>query len=80
MAGSIYEQIPQQSNPLALLMQIKQNPASVLAAKGLNIPQNLNDPNDILQYLLNTRQVSQQQVNNVMGMMNNPQIMSMFRR
>ena len=72
--------VPQQSNPLALLMQIKQNPASVLAAKGLNISQNLNNPNDILQYLLNTRQVSQQQVNNVMGMMNNPQIMSMFRR
>lgn len=33
-----------------------------------NIPQNLNDPNEIIQHLLNTGQVSQSQVNQAMQM------------
>ena len=56
---------PQQNNPLAMLEQIKNNPYAVLSQK-FNIPQNMNNPNDILQYLLNTNQVTQQQVNNAM--------------
>lgn len=43
-----------------------------------NIPQNLNNPNEIIQHLLNTGQVSQAQVNNLMQLRNNPQIQQLF--
>lgn len=43
-----------------------------------NIPQGMNDPNAIIQHLLNTRQVSQAQVNQVMQLRNNPQVQSLF--
>ena len=52
-----------------LLIPLCTNPYQMLAQRGLNIPQNLNNPNDILQYLLNTNQITQQQVNNVMMML-----------
>ena len=65
----LYSQQPQSNNPFAMLDQLKQNPYQMLAQRGLNIPQNLNNPNDILQYLLNTNQVTQQQVNNIMTML-----------
>ena len=58
-----------QNGPFAMLDQLKQNPYQMLAQRGFNIPQNLNNPNDILQYLLNTNQITQQQVNNVMTML-----------
>ncbi len=43
-----------------------------------NIPQGMNDPNAIIQHLLNTGQVSQAQVNQIMQMRNNPQIQNLF--
>lgn len=51
--------------------QLKQNPMQLLSRR-FNIPQNMDmsDPNNIIQHLLNTGQVSQQQVNNVMQMKN----------
>lgn len=64
-------------NPLQLLSQIKENPASVIGQR-FNIPDGMNDPNQIIQHLLNTGQVSQQQVNRVVSMQNNPIIRSMF--
>jgi len=66
-----------QNNPLMALLQLKQNPQAALANR-FNIPQNMTNPNDILQYLLNTNQVSQQQVNAVMQQLNNPQIRNLF--
>lgn len=65
----LYSQQPQGNNPFAMLDQLKQNPYQILAQRGFNIPQNLYNPNDILQYLLNTNQITQQQVNNVMTML-----------
>jgi hypothetical protein len=44
-----------------------------------NIPEGINNPNDILQHLLNTGQVSQNQVNQIMGMRNNPMIQQLFK-
>lgn len=72
----LYQQLyPQQDN---ILTQIKQNPYGILSRR-YNLPQNLNNPNDILQYLLNTNQVSQQQVNAAMQTINNPtMIRSLF--
>ena len=46
-----------------------QNPLAMLSQR-FNIPGNLNDPNQIIQHLLNTGQVTQQQVNNAMQMRN----------
>lgn len=53
------------------------NPMAMLSQR-YNIPQNLNDPNQIIQHLLNTGQVSQQQVNQAMQMRNHPMFKGMF--
>ena len=66
------------NNILAMFNQLKQNPMAVLSKK-FNIPQNLNNPQDIIQHLLNTKQVSQAQVNQVMQMRNNPMIQQLLR-
>ena len=49
--------------------QLKSNPMQLLS-KRFNIPQNidLSNPNSIIQHLLNTGQVSQNQVNQAMKM------------
>lgn len=46
-----------------------------------NLPQGLNtsNPNDIIQHLLNTGQVTQSQVNQVMNMRNNPVIQQLMK-
>ena len=64
-----------------MYQQLRSNPAQLLASR-FNLPQgiNMNNPNDIIQHLLNTGQVTQQQVNNVMGMQNNPMIQQLMQR
>lgn len=51
--------------------KFRQNPMQMLNQK-FNIPQNvdMNNPNDIIQHLINSGQVSQEQVNNAMRMRN----------
>ena len=73
MASPLYQQFQPQNNFLSMLNQFKQNPIAMLSKK-YNIPQNMNDPNAILQHLLNTNQVTQSQVNQVMQMKNDPQL------
>ncbi len=47
-----------------MLSQFKANPVQFLMQQRMNIPANIaNDPNAILNHLLQTGQVSQQQVN-----------------
>ena len=60
-----------------MVNQFKQNPMMMLSQK-YNIPQNLNNPNQIIQHLLNTGQVSQSQVNQAMQMRNHPMFKGMF--
>lgn len=51
-----------------MLNQFRQNPMQILS-KRFNLPQNLpNNPQEIIQHLLNTGQISQGQVNNAMQM------------
>ncbi|MBO6093720.1 MAG: hypothetical protein J6P40_08885 [Oscillospiraceae bacterium] len=49
--------------------RFRKNPMQMLQQR-FNIPQNVNlsNPNDIIQHLLNTGQVTQEQVNNAMQM------------
>lgn len=53
------------NNIISMLQQFKQNPMQFLLQKRLNIPQgiSLNDPQAILNHLVSTGQVSQQQIN-----------------
>lgn len=60
-----------------LLQQIQQNPYQVLSQR-FNLPQNLNNPNDIIQHLLNSGQITQTQVNNATQMMSNPMVKRLF--
>ena len=62
-----------------LYNQMQQNPIQMLSRK-FNIPQNINNPNHIIQHLLNSGQVTQTQVNNAMQMANNPMFKKMFGR
>ena len=68
---------PSPMNPMQLLSQMKSDPMSVLGQK-FNIPNGMNDPNQIIQHLVNTGQVSPQQVNTIMGMQNNPILRNIF--
>lgn len=65
-------------NIMQMVNQYKQNPMALLAQR-YNIPANLSNPNDIIQHLLNTGQVSQSQVNNAMQMRNNPMIQQLMK-
>lgn len=52
------------ANPMQFLQQLKQNPVQFLLQRRMNIPANIaNDPNAILNHLLQTGQVSQEAVN-----------------
>ena len=78
MPNPLYQQLQPQNNLLSIISQFRQNPLLALSQR-FNIPQNMNDPNQILQHLLNTNQVSQGQVNRVMQMRNDPQIQQLLR-
>ena len=66
---------------MSMYQQLRTNPMQLLARR-FNLPQgmNMNNPNDIIQHLLNTGQISQQQVNSVMGMRNNPMIQQLMQK
>jgi hypothetical protein len=50
-------------NPMQMLQQLQQNPVQMLRQAGLNVPDNLSSPNDIIQHLMNSGQVSQDAYN-----------------
>ena len=64
---------------LSLYQQMKSDPRQMLSKK-YNFPQDMNNPQDIIQHLLNTGQVSQAQVNNIMNMRNNPLFQMLMRK
>ena len=57
-------------NMMTMLQQLKANPVQFLLQRKFNIPQNisLNDPNAILNYLVSSGQISQNQINNAYQM------------
>lgn len=78
MSSPLYQQFQPQNNFLTTLNQFKQNPMAMLSRK-YNIPQDMTDPNQILQHLLNSGQVTQEQVNRVMQMKNDPQFQKLIQ-
>lgn len=72
MAGNI-------NDFMNLYQRFQQNPIQMLS-KRFNIPENINSPNDIIQHLLNSGQVTQEQVNQVMQMRNHPMIQRLLNK
>ena len=67
MSSPIFQQFQQRPNVMTMLQQLKQNPVAMLSTK-YSVPQDMTNPNEILQHLLTTGQVSQDQVNKIMQM------------
>ena len=55
------------NNLMNMFKQMKANPMAMLAQR-FNLPQNLSDPKEIVQHLLNSGQINQQQVYQAMQM------------
>lgn len=58
-------------NPMQMLQQLKSNPIQFLMQRRLNLPQNINvsDPQAILNHLVSSGQISQEQINQAYQMM-----------
>ena len=78
MPSPLYQQYQPQNPFLNFVAQFKQNPRAMIEQR-YNIPPDMNDPNQILQYLLNTNQITQDQVNRIMQMRNDPQMQQLMR-
>jgi len=68
---SIFQQLgqtPQQGNPMQMLSQLRSNPAGMLRQAGYNIPDGMNNPQQIVNHLLNSGQVNQGRLNMVQQM------------
>lgn len=66
---------------LNMLNGLKQNPIQTLLSAKLNVPQNIaNNPQAIVQHLLNSGQISQSQVNQAMQMRNDPRFQGLMNR
>jgi len=59
------------TNPMQMLNQLMSNPVQFLASRRLNIPNNIgDDPKAIIQYFLNTGQMSQDTYNRLQNQVN----------
>lgn len=68
MTNPIYNMM-NQSSMFSALQNFKKNPMQFLMQKRFNIPKEItNDPNAIIQHLMQTGQVSQQQYNKAVQM------------
>ena len=65
--NSLFNSLGKQG-PAQMIAQIKQNPAAFLSRAGLNVPQGMTDPNAMIQHLVQSGQVPQSRINQVMQM------------
>lgn len=47
------------TNPFQMLNALRTNPSAILRARGLNVPDGMNNPQDIINHLLQSGQVPQ---------------------
>lgn len=52
-----------QQNPMQMLSQLRSNPAGMLRQAGYNIPDGMNNPQQIVNHLLNSGQVKNSRLN-----------------
>ena len=68
------------NNIFSLMQGLMQNPLQVLANANYNVPSNIgNNPQAIIQHLLTSGHITQDQVNQAMQARNNPLFQGMFR-
>ena len=56
------------NNPLQMLQMLQANPAQILRRMGLSIPEGVTGPQQIVEYLARTGQVSQDRLNQAQQM------------
>ena len=66
---SLNSQPQQPINPMQRLQALKQNPSSVLQQAGFNVPQGMNNPQQIIQHLIQSGQVPQNRYTQVLQML-----------
>lgn len=74
MANNLFNMLNRSNQPnfMQMLQQLKSNPVQFLAQRKFNLPQNFQGgPQDIIQHLVNTGQVSQQQIANIQNQLTN---------
>lgn len=71
MANPFFNALGGGSNPMTLLSQLQANPLAVLRRAGYNVPENVSSPQAIIQHLMNSGQISQQQLNSAQVMAQN---------
>ena len=68
MPNPLFNAMNPTGNMMQMLGQLKQNPLALLQRAGFNIPANFNNPQQIIQHLTQTGQISQQQLNQAQQM------------
>ena len=74
MANNLFNMLNRSNQPnfMQMLQQLKSNPVQFLAQRKFNLPQNFQGgPQDIIQHLVNTGQVSQQQIAQIQNQITN---------
>ena len=66
---SLFDALGQQANPMQMIQQIRQNPAAMLKQAGMTIPDGMSNPQQIVQHLVQSGQVSNARLQSVMQMM-----------
>lgn len=77
MSNSLYNQLSknqtaknQISNPMQALQNLRQNPVEFLRQRGFEIPDGMNNPNEIIQHLLSSGQINNGRLAQAQQMMN----------
>lgn len=73
MGNPLYQQMMGNvNNPIQMLNQLMSNPIQFILERGFNLPHGIsNDPDAIIQYLLNSGQIFQSRYNQVIQEMQN---------
>lgn len=66
---SLLDRLSGQQSPNELLQQIRKDPAGMLRQKGLNIPQGMNNPQQIVNHLISSGQIPNARLQQVLQMM-----------
>ena len=69
--NSLYNQLSKQPmNPMQMLQELRNNPTEVLRQRGFNVPDGMNDPNQIIQHLVSSGQINGNRLAQVQQMAN----------